>query len=48
MLKKDYEFGEVLNISNELDNNRNKLNDYNPRTYDKTDTKNKILAYYCL
>ena len=48
MLKKGYGFSEVLNLSNELDNNGNKLNEYNPITHDKTDTKSKILAYYSL
>ena len=39
VLKKDDGFGEVFNIFNEIDNQCNKLNEYNSRTPDKTDKR---------
>ena len=37
MLKKDYGFDEVFNIFNEIDNKRNKLNEYKPIASNKID-----------
>ena len=45
MLKQDYGFGEVVDIFNEIGNKHNKPYEYDSRTPDKTNTKNKILTY---
>ena len=38
-MKKDCGFYEVFNIFDEIDNNCNKLDGYNPRTLNKINTK---------
>ena len=45
MLKYEYGFDEIFNIFDEIENNRNKPNDYKPRQFNMTNTKNKILEY---
>ena len=45
VLKKDYAFDKVSEIFEEIDNNSNKLNEYNPRTSDMINSKNKMLQY---
>ena len=45
MIKKDYGFDEVFNIFDEIDNKRNKLRKYNPRTNNKITIKNEMLQY---
>ena len=45
MLKKDYAFDGVPESFDEIDNNRHKPNDYNPRTSNTINRKNRILEY---
>ena len=40
VMKKNCGFYEVFNIFDEIDNNCNKLDGYNPRTLNKINTKN--------
>ena len=45
MLKKDYEFDEVFNIFDELDDNRCYFHKYNPRTSNVITKNNEMLEY---
>ena len=45
VFKKDYAFDKVSEIFEEIDNNCNKVNEYNPRTSDMINSKNKMLQY---
>ena len=45
VIKKDYGFDEIFNTFGELDNNCNKLHEYNPRSLIKFNTKSEILKY---
>ena len=45
VLRKDYGFDEVFNISDETDNNRHVLHKYNSRTSNMINRKNEMLEY---
>ena len=45
MLKKNYVFDEVLNIFDEVDNNRHELHKYNARVSNLINRKNEMLDY---
>ena len=48
MLKKEYGFGEVFDVFNELGIIRNKLHKYSPRTLNKITVKNQMLVFFGL
>ena len=45
VIKGDYGFDEAFNISGEIYNKYNKINEYKPRISNKINTKNAMLEY---
>ena len=45
ILKKLYRFDETFNTFDDLENKRNKLNEYKPRTSNKINTKNVMIEH---